>query len=224
VLLEVEGDLTTTQTAYRQLLLRHEIKELDNGNCSFDGVQILHTSSKSVDNSSEVNTDVEINPEEIDEDIILSTFYELTHYVEGVVDYIAGFVAKKLKTKFECHICIQNLEGSDEEMPLLKKIKKQRFPKNAINGCCIYLQNRRKIYQAPRYKKNYMHNIMTTKIFNVVENSVFLADTKEKHRAQLINSIIKCYLNVRFFYEAKKTNSKPSIHQKYTKAVLFKGQ
>jgi hypothetical protein len=69
-----------------------------------------------------------------------------------------------------------------------------------------------------------MHNIMTTKIFNVVENSVFLADTKEKHRAQLINSIIKCYLNVRFFYEAKKTNSKPSIHQKYTKAVLFKGQ
>jgi hypothetical protein len=170
------------KTAYRQLLLRHEIKELDNGNCSFDGVQILHTSSKSVDNSSEVNTDVEINPEEIDEDIILSTFYELTHYVEGVVDYIAGFVAKKLKTKFKCHICIQNLEGSDEEMPLLTKIKKQRFPKNAINGCCIYLQNRRKIYQAPRYKKNYMHNIMTTKIFNVVENSVFLADTKEKHR------------------------------------------
>jgi hypothetical protein len=111
------------KTAYRQLLLRHEIKELDNGNCSFDGVQILHTSSKSVDNSSEVNTDVEINPEEIDEDIILSTFYELTHYVEGVVDYIAGFVAKKLKTKFECHICIQNLEGSDEKMPLLKKIK-----------------------------------------------------------------------------------------------------
>ncbi|KAH0816921.1 hypothetical protein GEV33_005869 [Tenebrio molitor] len=89
------------KTAYRQLLLRYEIKELDNGNCSFDGVQILHTSSKSVDNSSEVNTDVEINPEEIDEDIILSTFYELTHYVEGVVDYIAGFVAKKLKTKFE---------------------------------------------------------------------------------------------------------------------------
>jgi hypothetical protein len=87
------------KTAYRQLLLRYEIKELDNWNCSFDGVQILHTSSKSVDNSSEVNTDVEINPEEIDEDIILSTFYELTHYVEGVVDYIAGFVAKKTENQ-----------------------------------------------------------------------------------------------------------------------------
>jgi hypothetical protein len=144
------------KTAYRQLLVKHEIKELDNGNCSFDGVQILHTSSKffRIQNSSEINTDVEINPEEIDEDILFARFYELADYVEGVVDYIAGFVAKKLKTKFKCHICIQNLEGSDEEMPLLTKIKKQRFPKNAINGCCIYLQNRRKFYQASQYKKS----------------------------------------------------------------------
>jgi hypothetical protein len=57
-------------------------------------IHLPNSSEFRIQNSSEINTDVEINPEEIDEDILLSRFYELADYVEGVVDYIAGFVAK----------------------------------------------------------------------------------------------------------------------------------
>jgi hypothetical protein len=34
------------QSAYKRLLIRHEIRELENGNTLFDGIDILHISSK----------------------------------------------------------------------------------------------------------------------------------------------------------------------------------
>jgi hypothetical protein len=33
------------KSAYKRLLVRHEIKEVENGNCLFDGVEILHVSA-----------------------------------------------------------------------------------------------------------------------------------------------------------------------------------
>lgn len=34
------------QSAYKRLLLRNELHEFENGNCSFDGIEILHVTSR----------------------------------------------------------------------------------------------------------------------------------------------------------------------------------
>jgi len=75
------------------------------------------------------------------------------------------------------------------------------------------------------------------KIFNIICFDVFLEDEMlqhvmsqniiENHKTQLIKMIIKCYVNIRLFYEAKcaiNLSKENYIRHKYTKLILFKHQ
>lgn len=85
------------QSAYKRLLVRHELKEFENGNCAFDNVDILYVSS-----TSKKATDLighllykTVEPESSDHDYI-TYCWELTPFVENIVLYIAGYVAYKV--------------------------------------------------------------------------------------------------------------------------------
>ncbi|KYN18566.1 THAP domain-containing protein 9 [Trachymyrmex cornetzi] len=86
------------QNAYKRLLIRHEIKELENGNCLFDNIDILHVSSKNL--KCPISDSSNFNELKMDfaHDYV-KTFWDLSPFVENVVLYIAGYVCNKVKKK-----------------------------------------------------------------------------------------------------------------------------
>jgi len=89
------------KSAYKRLLVRHEIKEIENGNCLFDNAEILHVSSKNfkcpiVDTISLNNINVDFAHDYV------NVFWDLSPYVENVVFYIAGYVCKKIYSRIDC--------------------------------------------------------------------------------------------------------------------------
>lgn len=85
------------RTAYKRLLVRHEIKEVENGNCLFDGVEILHVSSvrRKAIYCDEMVLSEFLSPSYWGHDY-LSTLWELNPYLENVVEYIGGYIANKM--------------------------------------------------------------------------------------------------------------------------------
>jgi len=71
------------KSAYKRLLVRHEIKEVENGNCLFDNVEILHVLSKTfkcpiVDTISLNNINIDFAHDYV------KVFWDLSPYVENV--------------------------------------------------------------------------------------------------------------------------------------------
>jgi hypothetical protein len=83
--------------AYKRLLVRHEIKEVESGNCLFEPIEILHVSSARQNLKCPIGDPAALDKMKFDfaHDYI-SSFFALTPYVEHVVNYIAGYVANKI--------------------------------------------------------------------------------------------------------------------------------
>lgn len=109
------------KSSYKRLLVRHEIKEIEGGNCQFDNIEILHASSRSKKNVCPIqDPEVEIEPSLFDHDYIQS-WWNLSSFTEKVVEYIAGFVVFKIRKVVDCNVCKGLLIGGD--MPQLSDIK-----------------------------------------------------------------------------------------------------
>lgn len=81
---------------FKRLLIRHELKSVENANCEPDGVPILNvTTFKKI--KEEIDEEIEI-PE-------IGTLNELSQFVNDVSEYIAGFVVKSVLKKNCCDIC-----------------------------------------------------------------------------------------------------------------------
>lgn len=78
------------QTSYKRLLIRHEHKEFENGNCLFDNVEILSVSSRKENFKCPIgNFDMLQSTAEFDHDYV-STCFALSTFIEEVVSYISG--------------------------------------------------------------------------------------------------------------------------------------
>lgn len=102
---------TQFQTVYKKLIVHHGIAALDYGNCSIlDATFILPIGNTTVNNIIEAEDSKE------EQEVILHSFCNpdtLSLYVSDIVQYIAGFVVRKLKKKLVCATCIQYLEKND---------------------------------------------------------------------------------------------------------------
>lgn len=224
------------KSAYKRLLVRHEIKEIEGGNCLFDNIDILHVASTRIKNTSLLG-DVEKLTKPISDfgHDYISSFWQLNPYVENVVGYIAGYISRKIEKKIDCPICYQHVIGKD--MPLLSKVKDRKnyyvAPATDVINICkisekIIRQNLYRI-QCKNIKSIVMNEIMgiVGLPFDTAEmnNHILSQDLLDNHRIQLCKLIIDLYINVRFFHEAKQMSAKDEyIRQKYTKLILFKGQ
>jgi hypothetical protein len=117
------------EAAYKRLLVRSEISAAETGNCLISDIQILHARFEKV-NTGETGIERFLN-EEIETDVFddeyVSTWYQLSSYVEDVVKYVAGFIVFKLTKHIVCQICRNHLVPWENErrneVPLLIKIK-----------------------------------------------------------------------------------------------------
>lgn len=164
--------------------------------------------------------------------------WQLNPLVESVVEYISGFVIKKmLKSKLMCKFCKPYLMGTHDDEYSLIKLKNRgglASPSKDVTIICktaelVIRENLHKIF-APN-SKTILANLIKRRCSATVFNCVRLAEhTKDQnslnnHAVQMIHSIITLYLNVRLFYEAKLSSEKNEyIRNKYTKLILFKNQ
>jgi len=152
------------QTSYKRLLIRHELKEFQNGNCLFDNVEILSVSSRKENLKCLIgNFNMLQSTVEFDHDYV-STCFALSTFIEEVVSYISGFVSHKLMSIIDCSICKNQLLG--ESMPLLLKLK-NRGPfiipsKDVISICKV----------SERIIRQYSHTLLSQNIKTILVNKI----------------------------------------------------
>lgn len=225
------------KSAYKRLLIRHEIKQFDTGNCLSDSFEILHVSSNPKKIKCPiVNEEIENYDEEIlafDHDY-MKTMWQLTSYVDNIVQYIAGYICNKLYNIINCEICKTQLVG--EKMPLLSELKNRGpYLKPSDDVCIICKVSETTIRQyTDELKKNNIKQFLTNIILrrlsspfsnNTMQNHIFTQEIFDNHRTQLCKHIVSLYIDVRLFHEAKNMSSKDDyVRQKYTKLILFHHQ
>jgi len=116
---------TTMQfwAAYEKLLIHTELKTSEEANSTaLDNTTILSVSSLA--KRSEENYLDLLCANESDEDMIED---DLTEYSIDVLEYISGFIVKKVLSKIKCSICSDAIQDSNRISINLLDIKKQRW-------------------------------------------------------------------------------------------------
>ncbi|KYN06209.1 THAP domain-containing protein 9 [Cyphomyrmex costatus] len=221
------------KSAYKRLLIRHQLKEFETGNCLFDGIDILHVTSN-VKNVKCPIGDVDCLHESIDTDDhdYVKRYYELSPYVDNIVLYIAGYVAKKVSSTVECDTCRAQLVG--KEMPFLSAIKNRGplyiAPSEDVCHLCRICEKIIRENLVNLTKNNFKRNLINQALRrigipfcnNVMDNHILFQDVMDNHRIQLCQYVIDMYINIRLFHEARKIfDNKKYVRNKFTKLVLF---
>lgn len=225
------------KSAYKHLLIRHELKEFDNGNCLSDSLEILHVSSNSKMFKCPIaNEEIENSDEEtlIFEHDYINTFWQLTPYIDNIVQYIAGYICNKLYKIITCDFCKNQLLG--DKMPLLSELKNRGpylKPSDDVYKICKMSETTIR-QNTNELRKNKIKQFLTITIYrrllspfssDAMQNHILSQDVLDNHRTQLCKHIISLYINVRLFHEAKNMSIKNNfIRQKYTKLILFSHQ
>lgn len=219
------------KSAYKKIMVRHELKEFSNGNCLFENVAILHVASTKikcpVGDYESLQTTISF-----DHDYIQSCF-ELSHFAEEIVQYIAGYVAYKLiNDSVTCSFCRDQLLG--EKMPLLSELKNRGpyvAPSDSVKEICKISERilRGQPLSTPNIKKILLNKIAqhTADLFNssAMQLHVLFQDVFDNHRSQLCTFVAERYINIRLFAEAKKSVDKEVyLRAKYNKLILFNNQ
>lgn len=238
------------EATYKKLLIHAQIKGADTANAvALDATTILSCTSRcslvgNDDNFhiSDMNT-VQIpdiaNYQINDHDYVSSSDWHLTDYVVDVVEYIAGFVVKSVKTKVTCSKCLRIMESESSQSSLQMRKKYGRL----INASWFVAEICKYAERYFRYM-NKSKNIFNQKIGNVIvilinvtiENipsriydlfgdHIFDEEPLENHSLGLVKLILKNYFNMRLHYECnKKQDNVCRIRHRLTKNILFQNQ
>lgn len=193
------------------MLIRNELCEFENGNCLFDGIGILHVSSRlknliySIGDAKNLNEIIALDHEYV------TSLLDLTAYVDNITQYIAGFISYKLQRIVNCYVCKNQLIGT--EMPLLSKLKNEGPYLILSKDVCRISEQIIREYSNQFNKINIKRFLVHT-IFHRIGNGPFsnqimddyvcLQDTLDNHQTQLCKYIIELYVNTRLFHEANK--------------------
>lgn len=200
------------ESAYKNLLLHHQIREAETGNCAISDVMILSANDHSINKTNSIcNLDTE--DEKFDEDHELpenlaENLCSLGSYVEYIVSYIGGFIVSKLLRRNICAKCKPYLLGDGKEESLFSNIKSKtgalKNPSKDVTKICQmaerifrqFLPSTEMIIQPSFVSKV----VLKTNV--AIAEEVFTASAMKEH-----------YL--------KKDQY---IRQKLNKLILFKGQ
>lgn len=221
---------TQFQTAFKKLIVHHEIAGSKYGNCSIlDATFILPI------NNTTVNSILEEDSIEKQEAVLHSVCNPdtLSMYVSDIVQYIAGFVVRKLKKKLGCVTCLQYLEDNYTNSILITIKNKGALikPSKSVIVIChsterfirMYGDN---IFHLSHIKKRITYNVrqdIYTEVFLNMFEHILSQETFVSYKEVLINAIIHYYIDIRLFYIGKNAISQTNnrIRKKLTKLILF---
>jgi hypothetical protein len=130
------------KSAYKRLLIRHEIKKIENGNCLFDGVEIPHVSTTRKKITRLEGDVLNKSVSDFGHDYI-STFWQLSQYVENVVNYIADYISKKKLQKNRLQ-CLSSADYWKRHASVIKDPGLGNFLQSTVTRCDLYLHIVRK--------------------------------------------------------------------------------
>lgn len=223
----------------KRLLVRHEVKGSKFGNAvELDNTHILYCSSSN--HKLVIEDTINIPLEE--EDFVMPQTLHLTTFVEDVVSYIAGFVAKKLIKKITCQHCVDVLVG-EECFSNLQKRKTWGKLTNASNYLISVCKVAEKVFRTLKTRlsvldktrqnnfKEYLVMLalreIPSSLFDVFGDHLFDGTVTESHHISLTKIVLSKYFDIRIYHEVDITNEKNNfnrIRSLLTKSILFQNQ
>lgn len=226
------------EQAYKRLLVHAEITSPDSANClAQDSTSILNVSSKTEIVSKSLDQLYE------EEDIASDNLEEFNvHYANllncmyicDVIEYIAGFVSRKLIKTLNCNECARALISSDSLCMLLNRKNRGglcKASKDVINICITAetIIKSETNFSVPNIILKLIsagtRHLNINQLFLSLDRHSFDQDPLNGHIIQLIRLILKNYFTIRLHHINRSKNEvSDRIRQKLTKAIHFKSQ
>ena len=165
----------------------------------------------------------------------LENLPKLSEYSEYVVEFIAGFVAQRLRKSLKCVVCIGALIGNfDAKKASLIHLKSRgglSYPSSDLLRVVKYCE---KLFRSLDHfdKKNLLHylstnvltNFLGTDLFENMHGHMFDSSELSNHYVLLLKCVSESYISVRLHYATKTSNKETIISQFLTKYIIFKHQ
>ena len=168
-----------------------------------------------------------------DFDIKLFDTDEDQEFKDNILDYICGFVVKKLKKKMNCQNCIESLFG--QHKPGLISIRQMDDKARLIypsDFVVKIVQFAEKVINVELKKDNWLQkyffdmcNMKVCNNFVSLYGDIF--KSMDNHSYELMKTIVTCYLSIRFKSHARLMNEKikkKSLRSKLMKIILHSHQ
>lgn len=223
------------EAAFKRLLVHTEILTPTSANClAQDNTSILNVSSAQI-NEDFLDTLMETKQnqctdEDEEQDVAHHAIPIFSDYIDDVVTYIAGFVARKVETSIRCSECSRVLRSDNSLSALLNRKNRGRLIKASQDVVIICKAAEKTIRSATQSKRLLPHLTRTT--ISLINNNNNLCrqlnehflqqDPLNNHYTQLIILILKTYFTIRIHHINSSENEiKNRIRHTNTKIVHF---
>lgn len=219
------------ENAYRRLLVHAEICSSAAANClALDGTSILNITCKNKNKKLPVEI-LKFNvSDETDDDLIIPGY---NTFVNDIVEYISGFVARKVSRGINCEVCASALISKTSDCKLLNTKDRGglfRATSDVINICKIAERVLREAPDLTRQsdKLNVLIVKATSKIsltdkFVILQEHILNQEPISNHLITLIYYILYNYFIVRLHHQnASLNDTKSRLRKKFTKLIHFR--
>lgn len=242
------------QAIFKKLLVKSELRDLNQGNCTaLEKVSFLTCSS------AVKNINLTIEPHKLsdndDEDEIKSLYeqaifdeeidiliQDISEFSNEVVSYIAGFVVHRILKVLKCETCISGLLADTLEDKHLRFIKLKDkgglvFPSNDVITICkrmeviikssIISDDKVKISSTSIQQQlltKSLKHFIGMNLFKNINFHQFDQSPMNNHLVMLTKAVMQRYMNVRLHYLTKNATQKISKRQVLSKYLHFTGQ
>lgn len=241
------------KSAYVRLLLKNEISSSTNANClPLDDTNILNVIfSKNIyliNLNQKVTFDIsllKINDDDFEDEYSqftsskpLRNANSLSFFAADIVDYITGFVIRKLYKTTKCGICKSALTFNPHNSALIKRKNKGGLVVPGVDSSkiCKTAEKEFRICEqlGQLQKKNLMQYLiiksmrkLPLNVYSTLDEHILDDNPFDNHKILLIKTLLFEYLKIRLIHVAKQytrqlqTNKIRSLNNKTT---IFKGQ
>ncbi|KAE9535206.1 hypothetical protein AGLY_007939 [Aphis glycines] len=229
--IRVKGGFNNNPTAsqfeavYKHLIVHNEIKTSNGANCELqDLTPIVVTSSTHITNTNYLDllykAEEDSEKNQITDDLVFLSPNEI-QYIDDVVEYIFGFVVRKISNKMSCLNCITAItkKNYDNAFSLIQAKSRGGLikPSRDVVVLCktvehIFKSYQHKLSSIPNNPINYLITKTMSKIqiyhFNCISDHILNQSPLNNYLLQIIHLTLKMYLTVQL-HHSNKTTSEP---------------
>jgi len=229
------------ESSYKRLLIHTELMVSSGANClPLDLTTILTVSSTNKNEDTITNTYIDMlcaEDNSLLEDDLMNDVSVENIYIINVVEYIAGFIVRKVQRIMVCDTCLEVLEQKHSNLRTLIAIKNRgglKQPSTDLVKLCKIAEKIFKHYESNITKIPSLINyliIKATSAINIKTIFISLSDhilnqtPMNNHLLQLLHLIFKTYFTIRVHHYTKLISQpKDRIRSYLTKTIHFKNQ